>query len=46
MPAREAAQTAEDARLIALHRQEEERVARAQEAAAAREAERDSDGSV
>lgn len=38
MPAREAAQTAEDARLIALQRQDEERVARAQEAAAAREA--------
>ncbi len=38
MPAREAAQTAEDARLIALQRQEDERVARAQEAAAAREA--------
>ena len=38
MPAREAAQTAEDARLIALQRQEEERVTRAQAAAAAREA--------
>ncbi len=38
MPAREAAQTAEDARLIAIQRQDEERVARAQEAAAAREA--------
>ena len=38
MPAREAAQTAEDARLIALQRQDEERIARAQEAAAAREA--------
>jgi outer membrane protein OmpA-like peptidoglycan-associated protein len=38
MPAREAAQTAEDARLIALQRQDEERVARAQEVAAAREA--------
>jgi outer membrane protein OmpA-like peptidoglycan-associated protein len=38
MVAREAAQTAEDARLIALQRQEEERVSRAQEAAAAREA--------
>jgi outer membrane protein OmpA-like peptidoglycan-associated protein len=38
MPAREAAQTAEDARLIALQRQDEERIARAQDAAAAREA--------
>ena len=38
MVAREAAQTAEDARLIALQRQDEERVSRAQEAAAAREA--------
>ena len=38
MPAREAAQTAEDARLIALQRQDDERVARAQEVAAAREA--------
>jgi outer membrane protein OmpA-like peptidoglycan-associated protein len=39
MAAREAAQTAEDARLIALQRQEEEQVAKAREAAAAREAE-------
>jgi outer membrane protein OmpA-like peptidoglycan-associated protein len=38
MPAREAAQTAEDARLIALQRQDEERIAAAQQAAADREA--------
>jgi outer membrane protein OmpA-like peptidoglycan-associated protein len=39
MPAREATQTAEDARLIAIQRQDEERVARAHDAASAREAE-------
>jgi outer membrane protein OmpA-like peptidoglycan-associated protein len=38
MAAREAAQTAEDARLIAIERQEEEYVARATQAAAEREA--------
>ncbi len=38
MAAREAAQTAEDARLIAIQRQETERLERAQQAAAAREA--------
>ena len=46
MPAREAAQTAEDARLIALQRQDEERVARAQEAAADARSQRDGDGPV
>ena len=39
MPARQATQTAEDARLIAIQRQDEERLARAQQAAADREAE-------
>jgi outer membrane protein OmpA-like peptidoglycan-associated protein len=39
MTAREAAQTAEDARLIALRRQEEDRIARERQAAADREAE-------
>jgi outer membrane protein OmpA-like peptidoglycan-associated protein len=39
MPARQATQTAEDARLIAIQRQDEERLARAQEAATEREAE-------
>jgi outer membrane protein OmpA-like peptidoglycan-associated protein len=39
MTAREAAQTAEDARLIALKRQEEQRIALERQAAAAREAE-------
>src|SRR5262245_18527419 len=39
MTAREAAQTAEDARLIALKRQEEQRLERERQAAAAREAE-------
>jgi len=39
MTAREAAQTAEDARLIALKRQEEQRIARERQAAADREAE-------
>jgi outer membrane protein OmpA-like peptidoglycan-associated protein len=37
MPAREATQTAEDARLIAIQRQDEERVARAREASSERE---------
>jgi outer membrane protein OmpA-like peptidoglycan-associated protein len=39
MTAREAAQTAEDARLVALKRQEDQRVARERQAAADREAE-------
>jgi outer membrane protein OmpA-like peptidoglycan-associated protein len=39
MTAREAAQTAEDARLIAIQRQETERLEKTQQAAAAREAE-------
>jgi outer membrane protein OmpA-like peptidoglycan-associated protein len=38
MPAREATQTAEDARLIAIQRQHEERLARASESASEREA--------
>ncbi len=38
MPAREATQTAEDARLIAIQRQDEERIARAQESVLEREA--------
>jgi outer membrane protein OmpA-like peptidoglycan-associated protein len=37
MPARQATQTAEDARLIALRRQDDERIARAEEASADRE---------
>jgi outer membrane protein OmpA-like peptidoglycan-associated protein len=37
MPARQATQTAEDARLIAIRRQDEERIARAEEAALDRE---------
>jgi outer membrane protein OmpA-like peptidoglycan-associated protein len=38
MPAREAAQTAEDARLIALQRQDDERISKAAQASADREA--------
>jgi len=37
MPARQATQTAEDARLIALRRQDDERIARSEEASAERE---------